>query len=293
MEILSSQSVLDFVRLNGPCLPNDVKKKLGSDTIIIGAILSELIASKKIKVSAMKVGGSPLYFFHGQEFKLQEFHKYLNEKDRQAYDLLKTHRMLNDKEQTPLVRVSLRAIKDFAKPVDVNLNNVTALFWKWYLLPNEMVSQEVKRIMNIPQVEKAAEPATVEIPKEIKPEIKEEKIHPIEKQKVLAEELPKSEFLEQIQGYFSKNRVEVIETNIVKKSSEIDFIIKIPSPVGSLRYFCKARSKKKINHADLSAAYVQGESKKLPILFLMTGELNKKAKGMLNNEFKNMTVQEL
>lgn len=84
-----------------------------------------------------------------------------------------------------------------------------------------------------------------------------------------------------------------METNIVKKSTELDFIIKIPSPVGPLRYFCKAKTKKKVTHADLSALYVQGETKKLPVLFLTKGELNKKAKGMLENEFKNMRVQQL
>ncbi len=97
-------------------------------------------------------------------------------------------------------------------------------------------------------------------------------------------------FLDQLMSHFKEKRIGVIEHSIVRKKSEIDFIIKIPSVVGELEYYCKAKNKKTINDSDLSSAVVQGQFKKLPVLFLTTGELSKKAKEFLNTELKRGLV---
>ena len=77
---------------------------------------------------------------------------------------------------------------------------------------------------------------------------------------------------------------------VIRKKSEIDFIIKVPSVVGTLDYYCKAKNKKRVSDGDLSAAFVQGQLKKLPVLMVITGELTKKAQELLNTEFKNGLV---
>lgn len=231
----------------------------------------------------------------------------MNEKDKAAYELLKSKRILRDSALTPLMRVTLRSIKDFAKPIEVTLGSNKELFWKWYLLPNDVASEEIKKVV---KAGPASKEATAVSPKEVvkeAPKIVEKKPEPAplvkqdkeEAQQTLEKEPKKkkpvasSAFLDEANAYFEKNKIEVLETDVIKKNTELDFIVKIPSPVGSLRYYCKARSKKKLTHADLSAVYVSGESKKLPILLLIKGELNKKAEGMLDNEFKNMSVQKL
>jgi len=60
--------------------------------------------------------------------------------------------------------------------------------------------------------------------------------------------------------------------------------------VGDLSFFCKAKIKKAVNDADLSAAVIQGQLKKLPTLFLTTGELTKKAKGLMETELKKEII---
>ncbi len=77
-------------------------------------MLSELSSKKSLKISALKVGGSPLYYVPGHEEKLLQFIQNLNEKDRRTLELLKDSQVLRDAEQDPLTRVSLRQIKDFA-----------------------------------------------------------------------------------------------------------------------------------------------------------------------------------
>ena len=70
-------------------------------------------------------------------------------------------------------------------------------------------------------------------------------------------------------------------------------IIRIPSAVGKLKYYVKARNKKLSNDKDLSSAYVQGLTKNLPVLFVYTGKLTKKAESMLDNEFKHITLKKI
>ena len=68
---------------------------------------------------------------------------------------------------------------------------------------------------------------------------------------------------------------------------------KIPSPAGSLTYYVKARNKKKFNDKDVAAAYLEGNEKKLPVLFLITGELTKKAKEIIKEKYRSVTVVEV
>ena len=70
-------------------------------------------------------------------------------------------------------------------------------------------------------------------------------------------------------------------------------IIEIPSPVGNLKYCWKAKDKRIINDGDLSTIYIQAQSKKLPVLYLTTGELTKKANEMLEIEFKGFKVRKI
>ena len=74
---------------------------------------------------------------------------------------------------------------------------------------------------------------------------------------------------------------------------DLDLIVEVPSAVGSLTYYCKAKNKKRISDSDLSSAFVQGQLKKLPVLFLTKGELTKKAREMLSKEFKNIKIKKI
>ena len=80
---------------------------------------------------------------------------------------------------------------------------------------------------------------------------------------------------------------------IIKKNSEMDFVLEIPSVVGSLQYYCKARNKKRIGDSDLSAAYVKGQFRKLPVLVLSPGELSTKAQEMLAKELNSVTFKKI
>jgi hypothetical protein len=101
----------------------------------------------------------------------------------------------------------------------------------------------------------------------------------------------KDKFLDQVKEYFSKAKVEIIDYSITKKGAEIDFVITVPSVIGGLTYYCKAKNKKKSTDTDLAFVMVQAQQRKLPAIYLHRGELTKKANEMLVREFKGMTVK--
>jgi len=279
------QKILQLIRYKGPLLPVHIVKEVGWNTILVGAALSDLSNKGQIKMSYAKIGGSPVYYVQGQEQKLQNLYKYLHEKEQKAFDLLKEKKVLRDKELEPVIRVALRNIKDFAKGLEVTTNENKEIFWKWYLLSNQEAEQIIKDMLKITESKKKAE-----IKKEQEQKEKPEKEKPEKEKHEIGET---SSFLKKIKDYFSKNNIKIKDQNIVRKTSDVEFIINVPSSIGPVPYFCKARSKKKINDSDLSNAYVQGQVKKLPVLLLITGELTKKAESLLDEQFKNLVIKKI
>ncbi len=352
-EDIHRQKTLALIRLRGPVLPVDVAKEIKKESYIGSAILSELVEDGSIKISAVKVGGSPLYYMPGQEEKLQAYTKYLHEKEREAFERLREKKVLRDHGQEAHIRVALRAIRDFAKPITVTINERQELFWRWYLITNQDALPYVKKILG-PEKKPGPKPGPAPLqpvplqpaplqPASSRPPLPQpaplapapsKRLSPTTLARILAatskaEPEPRTArpsgsapsgsavrkpeqavlvrgavkekqaakagdaFFGVMQSFFRQNDIEIEEHTIIKKKKEIDFIIRIPSSVGSLVYYCKAKDKKTCNDADLSTAYVQGQSRKLPVLFVTTGRLSKRAQTMLTTEFRHVTVKML
>lgn len=299
--------VMAIVLKKGPLLPVDVYKEIGLNVLMTSAVLSELVSSGKLKLTNLKIGGSPLYYALGQEDQLEKFSSRLKGPEKEAFESLKKNKILSDPELSPQVRVAIKDIKDYAKIFKYKENT----YWKWFLASDEEAELEVKKRTGEFKEEKKPEPQAEQIITEPKKERK-----PKTEQKQVTEQLqltpqvetakqdeiitPKKQseehktnpddFFSQVKSYFSKNSIEIVDITIVKKNSELDLVIKMTTPVGKLTYYCKAKNKKKCNEGDLSSAYVKGEMKKLPVLFLTTGELTKKTQELLLTDFKNITV---
>ena len=246
-----------------------------------------------------------MYYLAGQEAMLQKFVGNLNDKEKKAYDLLSQNKILRDSEQEPVIRVVLREIKDFAIQLNVSYNENNEIFWKWYLIGNEEAELLIKSKLNI--LEKKAEQPPVKKPEEssIEKAIEKRQEQPIQKELAAIEKpaikkerkqgqkAAEDAFLKEINKFFEKNRIIVVSSEVIKKNSEMDFIVQVPSVVGSLQYYCKAKNKKKVSDSDLSNAYVKGQFRKLPVLVLSNGELSAKAKEMAEKELNNLTFKRI
>ena len=335
----NKEKIVSLIRQKGPCLPSNIYKELETNQLFASAMLGELVSSGTLRVSNLKRSSSPYYYLEDEKEKLQSIAIYLNDKDTLAYNLIKEKLVVKDSEQSALIRVTLRAIKDFAIPIHIKLNGEPILFWKWFILSNKEAEEKIKEILGI----KKPEPPKEEIKKEeikTKPEPEKQIEQPIQKEKIETKVVEKQKiedkkseikeiplktklkpkietktkeeieekqehlieskidnstpFLNKLNKYFEKNNIKIIEQEITNRTkTEVDYILEIPSPVGSLQYYCKAKNKKKINDSDIASAYVQGQQKKLPILIVITGDMTKKSKEMLNNEFRGIKVQKI
>ncbi len=326
--------IIQFLKFIGPTLPAKVAKNIKTDVLLASAMLSDLAAQRKVKLSFLKIGGSPLYYLPGQEEQLYNFASgNLNPKDLITLEKLKEKKVLREVDLELLEKVGLRNLKDFAIPLNVKVEDKPELFWKWHLSKVEEMNQVIAGILaGNPKIEMAPEkvfkpvleptlePEIVSIKTtesnlipENKPELEiiaEKRIEltpepKFEQQQTLMEELPAEkvkrkrkeivdELTPQLRKYFEELRVLINSEEIVRKNSELNFLLKVPSSVGYITYFGKAKAKGKCDEKDLSAAYMEAQIKKLPLLFLYTTELTKKAQEMLETgAFENVIVKKV
>jgi hypothetical protein len=319
---LITDKVNQLVRLRGPLIPSEIYKEIGTNILVASAILSELTSKKAVKLSNLKVGGTPVYYVSGQEEKLQNYSDKLQQKEKEAYEQIKEKKILNDRKLDPAIRVAIRQIKDFAKGVEVNNNGETHLFWKWYLTPDEEAEDSIKKqIGDISQPKppkpqelhqtKPVEPVVNKQPRSINPVAQtflkseqsisvEEKPQQIlakqeptpEPKKKIVQPKPSSDFVKSIDSFFTTHNIEV-DSEITSKRTERELVVFLPSSVGKIKHYCLAKSKKKCTDADLSSALMQGHIRKLPVLFLIVGELSKKAQELLNQDVGAIVVKKL
>lgn len=270
-----------------PILPKDVANALNTNTLLAGAMLSELSGKGLLKVSALKIGGSPLYYIPGNESQLLKYLYVLDEKDKRTVEKLKEKKIIRQTEADPLTRVSLTRIKDFAQPLIVEYEGKQETYYKWFELKEEEAKERIGRTLKPEsKVEEKIERPKIE--KIEKQKVEPEKIEPEKIEKPKKTETP---FWNTIEKFLTTNNITLTEKKENKKT-DYDMIITIPSPVGNLQHYCKARNKKRITDADISGAYVQGQIKKLPVVFLTNGELTKKATEVLK-QLKGITVKKL
>ncbi|MEK6861709.1 MAG: hypothetical protein AABY07_07100 [Nanoarchaeota archaeon] len=262
--------VLEIVNLNGPVLPVQISRKLGSDTIFAGAVLSELIASKLIKISTAKIGSSPVYYIQGQEEKLSILYDHLPEKEKESYNLLKSHQFLRDKDLEPSLRVALRNLKDFAVPLNINQD----LIWKWHLTKDEEM-----------QIALQKQPV-----QQHKPEIQQVIVKKEQTKKIIKEKMANGDFSKIINKFLTDYKISLIEQQIIRKNAEINMVIKVPSSLGELEFLLIAKNKKSISDSDLTLAFNKAQMKKLPALLISTGDLTKKAKDYLEKNLKGYLI---
>ncbi len=314
--------ILYFLRTIGPTLPSKVAKNLNTEILLASAHLSDLAAQGKVKLSRLKVGGSPLYYLPGQEEKLYYFAAgNLNPKDFQVLERLKQEKVLREKSLDLLSKVALRSLEDFAVPLHVTIAENKELFWKWHLLSEEETNAGIRAMLS-PSLQKTKPPVEQQqslpqvlasepqlIAQETLPEQKkavEEKKFEIKTPEPAEEPLPQPKlrkkktasaadnFIPLLEQYFTDMDISIQEQEIIRKNAEINLLIKVPSVVGKLTYFCKAKKKSKCDEGDLSSAYMEAQIKKLPLLFIYAHDLTKKAQEMLATDaFQNAVVKKL
>ncbi len=305
------QKIISHLQKNGPSLLVQLSKVIEKDTILTGALLSDLAKSKKIKVSFLKYGTSPYYYLPGQEAMLERLlYPTLKEKEKEVFDLLKKKQILKDSLLEPAQRVAIRLLKDFAIPVQVKKDDTEILFWKWHTLSDEEAKEKILNLISGKkeekplEVKKGIEPLVQETKPQPKTEVKELKKEikgsKAEIQKPLAktenktetqkeskkEAKHKADFYATLISHLQNLGAEIISEQVIKKNKEINLVLNAPSSLGKVRFFAKALNKKKITNADISLAYNEAQQTGLPLLMISSGEFPKKANEFVSKKLK-------
>lgn len=312
--------IIEFVKKVGPVLPIQISKKLNIDLLFASAMLSELVARKQLKASKAGIGSSPIYFIPGQEYLLgPKLYSHLKSKEREAYDILREKKLIYEDEAEPWQRVAFSQLKDFAVPISVTMNDKTKVFWKFYLIGDEEAKNMISNILEPKKEEriKKLKPEQLKLEEgdkqqiseliEEKPELEEPKIELVQEAEIkqtIEEEQPKPAkkqtirkkkeedltFYNSIKDYLIHRKIKILEEVATKKNKEYELLVEIPSALGGLKYFVKAKNKKSINDSEIILAHTQGQEKKVPCLLLTNGTLTKKAKELIEKKITGQFV---
>ena len=103
-------------------------------------------------------------------------------------------------------------------------------------------------------------------------------------QKIIFED----EFAQTIRDHLNEKSISILDVIEIKKNRELNFIVTVPSNVGDLKYFVKARKRKRLSEGDILLAFTESQSKNLPLLFISNAELSNKAKAYIENNLPGM-----
>lgn len=325
--MIDKEKILQIVRIKGPVLPIALTAELKSNTLLASAVLSELVHEKKLLFSHTKIGGSPVYYLPEQRQHLQNLYKYLNEKDKVTFDLLKEKMVLRHNDLEPLLRVSLSNIKDFAVPLEVLYNNQKELFWKWYLTSDEEVREKIGTVLKqiqppssptaqlIQEPTKTVQPEALPQTSPVQPKKIEDTMHKERRKRPardhkekglenkplletgLQQKIPIDEkepvhddpFHLKLDNFFKQHTLIRSQPLVKKKNTELEYFVQVPTSLGYIEHVCIAYNKKKCTESDVTNAFVHGQLKKLPVIVLTTGEIVKKAQ-IKAQEYKNIKL---
>lgn len=281
--------IISYIEMNGPSLPVRIAKAIEMEPVFASAILSELVNSKQIKMSNIKIGASSLYLLSGQEQKLEGYTENLKSIENDAYIKLRERKILEDEKEPPAIRVALRNIKDFATPFRFN----EKIMWKYAFTPDEEIENILTPKKEEPKIDKIEEeketpeaPKAWEAKKEEIKEAKEEskKIENIFISKKESTKKPGDEtFLERIKEFLEKQGTKITSIKEVDKKK---LIAEVESDSETTLLF--AFNKTRINEPELMQCYKQSKAANLPYQLIVLGDLTKKMNHTIE-AYQNLT----
>ncbi len=271
--------IISLIRFKGPSLPAFIASDLKISILFTSAFLSELVWEKRLRASNMRVGSSPLYFIPGQENSLENFGKHLKSKEKDAFEILKEKGFLRDSEQSPAIKVALKAIKDFAIPFSKD----DELYWRYLNFSEEQVRKKLEPLEKEEKEQSENEVKTFETNK---PEEKELNIldNPKKEKKKKIKKLnskknpgkKNDQFFNKVKEFLAKKSIEILDIQGFTKN---DLTLKVNINGGER--LLVAYNKKTINELDVLRAYKKASESGLKFMVLSFGEPLKKLSNMI------------
>lgn len=297
--------ILAFVQARGPSLPVHIARDVKIEPLFAAAFLSELFREHKLRMSHLKVGSTALYLLAGQEPQLENFTQYLNQREQEAYHLIKKQGLIAHQNLNPIMQVAISHIPDFAQTLDQQ----GVKYWHYAFLPIEELNAKLNQLTKpviresvveqpTPQPEHTLEPqplmssslatikqAIVEQETALKAiQNKPVKVRqPKQKTPLPATpttlsftpqpEQPKQllPFTHTIKSFLESKHFQAIE---VKQEGKKECTLKATKE--TITYTLLAKDRKKLQETDLQEAITLLQSQRTPILLVLQAPLDKK-----------------
>ena len=242
--MFNTETVINFLRKNGPSLPVEIGKTLGFNSLLTNAVLSDLIIRGQIKRSVKSIGSSFIYYLQGQEDAMRA--KLVSELSIQEKNLLqkiKNSVMLPEEQLNAHDRQFINSVRDFIKIIKRDNKNLIAL-------------------CNTPEPAASKPVIKLEVKQELKPEA-------IEKE-------TEGDFNSSVINRLKKLG-EIINEKVITKGKESEYLLRIKTVLGEQELFVKSKNKSRVNETDLSMIYTQALKLKKPAILITNGSLTKSA----------------
>jgi hypothetical protein len=260
------------------------------------AILAELTNTKQVKTSSLKIGSSPLYYLPEQEQELEKFSDNLEGVEKEAFLKLQKNKILDDKAQTPPIRVALRSIKDFA----VSFKIQDKLFWKYTFLSENESEKLINKIQKIKPDNKilqtmekiSTNQPTTTTQKPLAPIFEKTQItpttptttpHTIQKPKPVKAKKSNQNFLEEIKIFLQTKQIELVSLEQFDKRKVIAIV-----RLNSQPHLLIAFNKKRITELELIKSYRKAAELNIPYYLIAKAEPTKKMQE-LSQAYKKLT----
>ena len=266
------EKIISVLRKNGPSLPVHIAREIESSILFTSAFLSELAAEKRIKISNMKVGNSPLYFIQGQEPMLEKFSQYLKSREKDAFALLEERKFLKDNEQEPAIRVALREIKDFAVPFKIE----EEIIWRYFT-----VAEKEFKIKEKPKLTAKKETKKREPEKEKTLDIFGKPERAKTSKKISREK--ENRLFSKVKEFLSEKSMELID---IVNFSKNEILLRIRD--NGEEKLLIVYNKRRIGENDLIKSSKKASEFNLPYIIVSLGEPLKKMRGLID-AIKNLS----
>ncbi len=299
----TKKKIISLIQSRGPSLPIHIAKQINYSMLFASAFLSELISEQKIRISHLRVGSSPIYFIPGQESQLEKFSEHLKSREKEAFNLLKEKKFLEDSIQHPAIRVALRSIKDYA----IAFKNDNKIYWRYFKKPTsefqtpekiekkETIDQKPeKEISSQTQIRtKNTNEEKIKTPEEKPLNIFEEKQKKESKPKkkttqktTIIRQKTQDKFFNKIKEFLAQKNMEIIG---IEGFSKNDLTLKIKTSTEEKLLI--AYNKKRITEIDFTNANKKASEVNLSYIICSLGEPTKKLNNFIKS-IKNMSSME-
>ncbi|VVB75292.1 Uncharacterised protein [Candidatus Tiddalikarchaeum anstoanum] len=277
------EQIIGLIKQLGPVVPNELTGKLGKDSFIVSALLSELIKEGLVFISSKKIGSSSVYYLKGQEDAMRKrLLPELKIPEKKTLEFFEKNKLMLRDNLEPQQRFVVDGLSDFITKMTLKINGEDKIFYKHYSIPSEVIYDELKKMNDKPKL-KPQKTSTVQeslfLVKKEKPEKKSKKA----KQAVPAEVKPEEPYVkvdDASDKFFQEKGLTITKTDVVKKNSEFNFTARTNYTLPQF-YFVKYFKKNSLNEADISRAHTQAQTNKMPCLIITTGAVSKNAEKLL------------